>query len=127
MNLVALASTLLGAALTLVFVVWETTPWQVSAGAVSPAFFLVAWVVSPYLPLVAAAALSRSNAGAWFALALSLVATLGGAVLYYDGLLRQNNPLNAFIFASVPVVQWGIGTVALVVALILRRLVQDDR
>jgi len=121
----ALAANLLGAALTLAFVLWKATPWSASAGSVFPAVFMVAWVVAPYLLLVGAAALARSNAGAWIALALGLVATLVGAVVYYDALVRQENPLNLFLFASVPVVQWGVGAVALVAALVLRRRVHD--
>ena len=124
MKRAALAANLFGAALTLAFVLWKATPWDSDARAL-PAFFLVAWVVAPYLALVGAAVLSRSNAGAWATLALGLVATLTGAVVYYDALVRQDNPLNLFLFASVPVVQWGIGAVALVAVLVLRRRAHD--
>lgn len=121
----ALATDLLGAALTLVLVLWKTTPWDSDASRLPAALFLVAWVAAPYLPLVAAAALSTSNASAAVALALGFVATLVGGVVYSDALVLRDDPLNALVFASVPVVQWGIGVVALVVVLVLRKRAPD--
>lgn len=80
------------------------------------------WIASPYALFLLAAGLSRTKAGASVVLALSLVATLFGGVVYLDAVLRRNFVL-LLLFAGIPPVQWLIGLAALVASLVLRRRV----
>lgn len=103
----------------LAFALAKTTPWTAPAGSVLPALLLVGWVVSPFGPLLVAASRSRSKGGAAVVLALGIAATLIGASVYADAFLRHDSPAYALLFLSVPVIQWGIGAVALAAAAVL--------
>ena len=63
---------------------------------------------------------SRSKVGSRVVLALSLLATLVGVVIYGDAFLRHDSPVFVLLFLSIPFVQWGIGLVAVVAAVISR-------
>ena len=121
MKLAALVASGLGAAAMLGFVVWKAAPWDWHAGdpGLGPVA-LTAFVVSPYLPLLLAAALSKTKAAAAVVLALSFVATLLGAASYGDAFLRHESPVYLLIFLGVPALQWLGGLAALVAALVLR-------
>ncbi len=117
----ALVVSALGAAVMAAFALWKTTPWQLTPA--DPVFGVVAlgaFVVSPYAAFLVAAALSRSKVGSGVVLALSLVATVLGTVVYADAFLRHESPVYALLFISIPVVQWGIGVAAIVAAVVLR-------
>lgn len=117
----ALVVSALGAAVMAAFVLWKTTPWQLTpADPVFGVVALSAFVVSPYAAFLLAAALSRTKVGAGVVLALSLVATVLGTVVYVDALLRHESPAYLLSFLSVPVLQWGIGVAAIVAAVVLR-------
>ena len=117
----AFVASVFGAAVMAAFVLWKTAPWQLApAEPVFGAVALVAFVVSPYVAFLLAAALSRTKAGAGVVLALSLVATMLGTVVYADAFLRHESPVYAFLFVAVPVLQWGIGVAAIVAAAVLR-------
>lgn len=121
MKRAALVVSGLGAAVMAAFVLWKTTPWQLtSADPVLGVVALGAFVVSPYAAFLLAAALSRTKAGSGVVLALSLVATALGAAVYADAFLRHESPAYALLFISIPVLQWGIGVAAIVAALVLR-------
>jgi hypothetical protein len=111
----------LGAAVMAAFVLWKTAPWQlVPSDTFFGAVALAVFVVSPYVAFLLAAALSRAKAGAGVVLALSLIATMLGTVVYADAFLRHESPVYAFLFVAVPVLQWGIGVAAIVAASVLR-------
>jgi hypothetical protein len=111
----------LGAAVMAAFVLWKTTPWQLTpADPVFGVVALAAFVVSPYAAFFLAAELSRSKVGSGVVLALSLVATALGTVVYADAFLRHESPAYALLFLSIPVLQWGIGVAAIVASVVLR-------
>ncbi len=117
----AFVASAFGAAVMAAFVLWKTAPWQLAPA--DPFFGVVAlgaFVVSPYVAFLLAAALSRTRAGAGVVLALSLVATMLGTVVYVDAFLRHESPVYAFLFVAVPVLQWGVGVAAIVAAVALR-------
>jgi hypothetical protein len=119
----ALVVPALGAAVMAGFVLWKTSPWQLSStDSVFGVVALGAFVVSPYAAFLLAAALSRTKAGAGVVLALSLLATVLGTVVYADAFLRHESPAYALLFLSIPVVQWGIGVAAIVASVVLRGL-----
>jgi hypothetical protein len=112
----------LGAAVMAAFVLWKTAPWQLApADSVFGVVALGAFVVSPYAAFLLAAALSLTKAGSGVVLALSLVATGLGTVVYADAFLRHESPAYALLFVSIPVLQWGLGVAAIVAAVVLRR------
>ena len=118
----ALVVSALGAAVMAAFVLWKTTPWQLTAADfVLGVVALGAFVVSPYAAFLLAAALSRTKAGAGVVFALSLVATVLGTVVYADAFLRHEGPVYALLFLSIPALQWGIGVAAIIAAVVLRR------
>lgn len=117
----ALVASVLGAAVMAAFFLWKMTPWQLTSA--DPVFGVLAvgvLVVSPCAAFLLAAAVSRTKAGAGVVLALSLVATVLGTVVYVDAFLRHESPVFVLLFVSVPVVQWGIGIAAIVAAFVLR-------
>lgn len=117
----AFASALLGGAVMLAFALRVTAPLEM--GPTDPVFgvlALTAFVVSPFAAFLAAAALSRTRSGSGTVLALSLVATFLGGVIYGDAFFRHESPVHALLFLSVPVIQWGLGVAALVAAAVLR-------
>ncbi len=117
----ALVVSALGAAVMAAFVLWKTTPWQLApADPVFGAVALGAFVVSPYAAFLLAAGFSRTKAGAGVVLALSVLATVLGTVVYADAFLRHDSPAYALLFLSIPVLQWGIGVAAIVAAVVLR-------
>lgn len=77
------------------------------------------WIASPYAAFFLAAGLSRTRTGASVVLALSLVATLLGGVVYVDAVVHRNFVL-LLLFAGIPPIQWLIGLAAVVAALVLR-------
>lgn len=99
----------------------EVETWTASdmkdAGVLVPALL---WIASPYAAFFLAAGLSRTRAAAGVVLALSLVATLFGGLIYVNVTVRRNVVL-LVLFAAVPQVQWLVGLAALVAALVLRR------
>lgn len=121
MKLSALIGSGLGAAVMATFYLWKTTPWQLTSA--DPVFGVVVvgvFVVSPYAAFLLAAVLTRTKVGAGVVLALSLVATILGTVVYADAFFRHESPVYVLLFASIPVVQWGIGVAAIVAAFVLR-------
>jgi hypothetical protein len=117
----ALVLSALGAAVMAAFYLWKATPWQLTS--TDPVFGVIVvgvFVVSPYAAFLLAAALSRTKSGAGVVLALSLLATVLGTVVYADAFLRHESPVYVLLFASIPVVQWGIGVAAIVAAVVLR-------
>lgn len=117
----ALAVSALGAAVMASFVLWKTTPWQLApSDSVIGVVALGAFVVSPYVGFLLAVALSRSKVGSGVVLALSLVSTVLGTVVYADAFLRHESPVYVLLFISIPVLQWGIGVAAIVAAVVLR-------
>ena len=81
-----------------------------------PAALLMA---SPFAAFLLAARLSRTRAGAGVVLALTIVATLFGALFYVDAALRKDFVL-LLASVGVPAVQWLIALPALVAAIVLR-------
>jgi hypothetical protein len=116
----AFSAALLGAGVMLAFGLWKSTPWSASGEDVLAALALVAWVASPFVSFLAAVALSRSTAASGVVLALSLIATGLGTLVYADAFFRHASPVYALLFLSIPVLQWGIGVAAVVAALVLR-------
>ncbi|MBK8598959.1 MAG: hypothetical protein IPP07_09485 [Holophagales bacterium] len=117
----ALVASVLGAAVMAASFLLMMTPWQLTSA--DPVFGVLAvgvLVVSPYAAFLLAAAVSRTKIGAGVVLALSLVATVLGTVVYVDAFLRHESPAFVLLFVSVPVVQWGIGVAAIVAAVVLR-------
>ena len=86
------------------------------AGILIPALVFLA---SPFAAFLLAARLARTRAGAAVVATLALLATLFGALVYGDAVLRKNFVL-LLLFAGVPMVQWLMALPALVAALVLR-------
>lgn len=121
MKLAAPIGSGLGAAVIATFYLWKTTPWRLTSA--DPVFGVVVvgvFVVSPCAAFLLAAVLSRTKVGAGVVLALSLVATILGAVVCADAFFRHESPVYVLLFASIPVVQWGMGVAAMVAAFVLR-------
>ena len=117
----ATATVVLGALAMLAVVLLEAAPWEEPASAARTVLPLVLFVVSPYLPLAGAIAIARRPLGAGVALAGTVVATVFGLAVYVDAfVVKKENPLHAFLFAAVPMVQWGIALVTLALAAIFR-------
>ena len=84
--------------------------------AVVPAMLILA---SPFAAFLLAARLARTRAGAAVVLARGVVATLFGALIYIDAVVRKNVFL-LLAFVGIPAVQWLLALPAIVGALVLR-------
>ncbi len=121
MKRLATAAIALAALGTFVFAVWKVSPWEARAGSLFPALLLVVLVVSPYLPLAGAAAIARRPLAAGLSLTGTILASLFGFVVYVDAFAPgRENPLHGFLLYAVPVTQWGIALVTLVVVAVVR-------
>lgn len=86
------------------------------AWVVVPAMLILA---SPFAAFFLAAHLARTRAGAAVVLAFGVVATLFGALIYVDAVVRKNVFL-LLAFVGIPAVQWLMALPAVVGALVLR-------
>ena len=117
----ATAAVALAAFCTFVFAVWKVSPWEARVVSLVPALLLVALVVSPYLPLAGAAAIARRPLAAGLSLTGTSLTSLFGLVVYVDAFAPgRESPLHGFLLYAVPVTQWGIALVTLVVVAIVR-------